>query len=521
MTTIINQKFLNYILPFIFGVITSFSLPPYNFTLINFITFSAFLFILILNRKQSKWTSFKIGWSFGFGYFISNLYWITNSLTFDEIFKPLIPFAFILVPLFLGIFYGLVAFISSFFNLKKNFSSILVFSFIFSLIEFLRSFILGGFPWNIIVYTWSSYLSSIQILSLIGTYSLNLLSITFFVSPLIFFFKIKSKYKIISLIFFLVIFISNIFYGTFIIKNKKFINDNINYKIKILSPKIAINRFLNYENPENIVNELIALSKPDFSENTIFVFPEGILSSIYFEDLKNYQTLFSNNFSDNHIIIMGMNTYKKVNDKLNVYNSLVVFDNKLNLLSKYDKIKLVPFGEFLPFEDLFLKLGLKKVTFGYQSFSAGKKRDLIKIKNSNLYFIPLICYEIIYSGKLTNQNAEFIINISEDGWFGDSIGPHQHFVHSKFRAIEEGKNVIRSANNGISAYINPNGETIKKLESTKKGVIEINEFIKSKKTFFSRYGQKIFFYFLLFYISLIFFFKRLERSSNEKRLFIY
>ena len=103
------------------------------------------------------------------------------------------------------------------------------------------------------------------------------------------------------------------------------------------------------------------------------------------------------------------------------------------------------------------------------------------------------------------SSTNFIINISEDGWFGNSIGPYQHFSHSIFRAIEEGKNIIRASNNGISAYIDSNGLVIKKLESTHKGVIEINNYKNSKRTFFSEFGNKIFFYFIIFYISLLFF----------------
>ena len=104
-------------MPFFLGFITSFSLPPYGFLIINFVTFPILLFFFISNYKKGKWTSFNIGWMFGFGYFISNLYWITNSLTFDEIFKNLIPFALVIIPLFLGLFYGFVTLITSFFNL--------------------------------------------------------------------------------------------------------------------------------------------------------------------------------------------------------------------------------------------------------------------------------------------------------------------------------------------------------------------------------------------------------------------
>ena len=198
-----------------------------------------------------------------------------------------------------------------------------------------------------------------------------------------------------------------------------------------------------------------------------------------------------------------MNIYE--NQK--IYNSLLVIDNELNILEKYYKNKLVPFGEFLPFEKILGQMGFKKITQGYQSFSADNKRDLISLGGFN--FIPLICYEIIYSGNLnkSKDNYDFIINISEDGWFGNSIGPYQHYSHSIFRSIEEGKSIIRSSNNGISAFVNSKGQVINNNLTTNKGFIKINSFKKSNKTIFSSQGNKIFFYFLSIYISLIFFFK--------------
>jgi len=453
---------------------------------------------------------------FGFGYFISNLYWLSNALTFEEIFKPLIPFSIIFIPLFLGLFYGLIIVCCSFIKLKKNFSSILIFSFFFSLIEYLRSFIFGGFPWNLIAYSFTDYLQLIQILSLIGTYAFNLLCITLFLIPSIIFFDYKKKKKILFL-FCCILFLSiNFFYGTSVIKKYEDVSKtNLNFTIKIISPKVDIKRFFKNEAPEETILELIKLSEPDHSENTLFIFPEGVLSNIYLQDLKNFSYIFSENFSDKHKIILGISSYE--NSK--IFNSLVVLDKDVNILAKYDKNKLVPFGEYLPYENLLSNFGLKKITQGYKSFSSDNERKVINF--NNISFIPLICYEIIYSGNINKHNEEFdfIINISEDGWFGDSVGPHQHFSHSVFRSIEEGKNLIRSANNGISAYINVNGKIISKLESTQRGFIEIKKIKKTKKTFFNSYGNKIFFYFLIFYISLIFFLRK-ERIDEEK-FFIY
>jgi len=508
LKSILTYKFLIYVIPFLLGLFTSFSLPPYNFLIINFITFPILLLFFIHNCKKSKWISFKIGWLFGFGYFVSNLYWITNALTFEEIFKPFIPFALILIPLFLGIFYGFGTLICSFFNLEKNFSTVLIFATIFSVIEFIRGFVLGGFPWNIIVYSWTNYLNSIQILSLIGTYSFNLISITIFSLPFLIFFKKEIKFKIFIVLFLLFILICNSFYGYKKIKNdEKLYTEFKDFKIKIISPKISINRFFQPNNEGIIIEELIELSNPNISHNTIFVFPEGALAGVNLNKLKSFKEIFLKKYSETHTIIMGINTEKIIDNYLKIYNSMVILDNKLNLISEYNKIKLVPFGEFLPFEKFFKKIGLKKISYGYESFSAGNDRNLIFLDDKNFNFIPLICYEIIYSGKvnLKSDKTNFIINISEDGWFGNSIGPYQHFSHSIFRAIEEGKNIIRASNNGISAYIDSNGIIINKLESTHKGVIEINNYKNSKRTFFSKFGNKIFFYFILFYISLLFF----------------
>ena len=128
-------------------------------------------------------------------------------------------------------------------------------------------------------------------------------------------------------------------------------------------------------------------------------------------------------------------------------------------------------------------------------------------------FLPLICYEIIYSGNLTkNYDFDFILNISEDGWFGNSIGPKQHFVHSIFRAIETGKYVIRSSNNGMSAIINPLGEIEKKINFGNSGYIDFERRRDFNSTFFSTYGNIIFIILILVYIFLIFSFNKIRNE---------
>ncbi len=497
MNSILENKAFLFLICLLLGILTSFSLPPYNLFLINFLTFPLLLYILV-NYVNKKTISFFVGWIFGFGYFISNLYWIANSLTFDVNFKFFIPFALILIPLFLGIFYGLVTFLCNLFNLKNKISSILIFSIFFGGIEFLRSFIFGGFPWNLVVFSFSNNLHSLQILSYIGTYSLNLLSITIFLLPVIFFFKYKRLTKFLIFGLSLILVLINFLYGNLIIKNfekKKY--DNLSSIIRVVSPNVPIERFLSNQDTEKSINELISLSDPHNLKKTIFIYPEGIITGIYLKDLKLFKDIFKDNYNTNHKVILGINSI----NQNKIYNSLIVLNNESELLYKYNKNKLVPFGEFLPFENFFKRIGLKKITQGYQSFSADDKREILEV--DKLKFIPLICYEIIYSGKINpNKNYyDFILNISEDGWFGKTIGPQQHLSHSIFRSIEEGKNVIRSTNNGISAFVNPKGQIIKQI--TENGYFDVKKIKRVNKTYFAKHGNKIFFYFVLIYTTFI------------------
>ena len=153
---------------------------------------------------------------------------------------------------------------------------------------------------------------------------------------------------------------------------------------------------------------------------------------------------------------------------------MFLVDNNLNKKFQYNKIKLVPFGEFLPFHNKLEKIGLKKITEGFGSFSKGTKDETFSYNGVDI--IPLICYEVIFPEliqKIKTKNT-LLINISEDGWFGDSIGPYQHFSKSIFRAIESDSFVLRSANKGFSAIINNKGQIIKSLKNNETGSLEYN-----------------------------------------------
>jgi len=505
LINLIKKNFLNSLYIIFLGALSSYSLPPYNYFIINFITFSLF-FIFFFKKKKTTTNNksfFKYGWYFGFGYFLFNLYWIAISLTFDQSFKFLVPVAIILLPAFLAIFYGLMTYLFSIFYSKNAIRSFIIYSILFGLIEFIRGSILTGFPWNLIAFSFVDSVYFIQILSVIGTYSFNLFCISLFTVPALFILK-RSKKEIMVCSFFALVSVGFLTFGA--LKNNNFNSLEIiekHYTIKAISSNISLDRFFSKKDELKIIKELIDISVPEKKKPTIFLWPEGIISDSYVRDMNIYKNLFFNNFGDDDLIIMGLNSLERRGDKNLLFNSMAVFNNKLDLIKKYNKVNLVPFGEFTPFDSILGLIGLKTITNEYQSFSEGNARKPFKIKTNkiDLNLLPLICYEIIYTGKLSqDKNFDYIINISEDGWFGNSIGPKQHFSHSIFRSIESGKYIIRSANNGISAIINPIGIVEQKIEFGSTGFVELSSSKLPKSTPFMMYGNKIFLLLILLYI---------------------
>jgi len=523
LNTLLNNKlFVIFLIPFFLGAITTLGFSPYNFTFVNFASFSILLFLILLIKtkttsryvkKKSNRYFFYLGCAFGFGFFLAGNYWLSISLSHDEMFKGLIPLALIFIPLFLSLFFGLAILFAGPFS-ERSISFVLIFSIIFSLFEFLRGNLLTGFPWNLISYTWTWSLESIQILSLIGTYSLSLISITIFCCPFLFFQKQFHKKNLIFTFVLFIIFTSNYFYGTYKNKNTKY-NFDETINIKVVSPNFSIKDY-NINSEEFQLKRLIKISDPEKNKKTLFIWPEGIFYQSYLEDIKKYQNLFAKSFFENHLIILGINNFVKVNnlEDEKYFNSLVVLNHKLEIVSLYNKINLVPFGEFLPFEKILSRFGLKKITQGYSSFSPGEIRENINlgIEFEEKSILPLICYEIIYSGKIKNKNQypDLVVNISEDAWFGKSIGPYQHFSKAIYRSIEDGVFTARSANRGISAFIDPSGRIIKSLNTRESGSIELNFPHFYKATLFSNYGNKIFFLIIFLYIFLALILKKLK-----------
>ena len=519
------QKFLDnrsltlYIIPFFLGALTVFSFQPFNFTLINFLILPLYFYLIIYIKKKSKSTYrkkpfkknlFIFGTAFGFGFYLSGIHWITHSLTFDENFKILIPFGLILVPLFLSLFFSLTTLLVGPF-LSHNFTSIFLFSGTLAVSDYIRDKVLTGFPWNLWAYSFSWVTEIIQLLNILGLFTFNLISITIFMLPAAVFFKLNLFKKLLVLFSASIIILSIYIYGSYSLNlNKKYLNTvEENFHVKVISPNFNLKYDLNQQEINIRAQKLIKYSSPENNKKTLFVWPEGVFSGYSYNEILSLKKIFKKNFDKNHFIAFGINRLDE--DEKNFFNSLIIVNNNLEILQVYNKQKLVPFGEFLPFENFMSRLGIKKITEGFGSFSKGSKQNNLKIDKLNI--LPLICYEVIFTKFIqsSGQNTNLILNISEDGWFGNSIGPYQHFAKAIFRSIEQNSFLIRSANKGISAIINNKGEVVKKLNMNEAGNIELElPLIKTK----NKIKNDLIFFMVLFTYVFIF---RIYYKKNVKK----
>ena len=274
-----NRFYILYLTPFLLGMLSTLSFMPFNLIIVNFVILP-FIFYLIVHinkksknlyrKKPYKKNLFIFGLVFGFGFYLSGISWITNSLTFDDNFKILIPFALLLIPLVLSLFIALpILFVGPY--LKFNVLSLIIFSGSLAFSDYLRGKILSGFPWNMWAYSTSWSNEIMQLLNVVGLHTYNLFIITLFTLPLIIFFKISTIKKLVYFIFAFLILLSAFIYGNYSInKNKKKL-EAVEKKIfvKIISPNFTLKYGLSTKEIEERLKKLIRYSDPKKTKNFI------------------------------------------------------------------------------------------------------------------------------------------------------------------------------------------------------------------------------------------------------------
>ena len=485
ITTLSKSVFLRF---FLLGLALAFTQEPFNLPYCTFLVLPLASFLVIRFLKTPKQYLLS-GFAFGLSYFGLTFIWIINPFLVDPQKNIwLAPFAYTLFVSLLSLFWALAFYISGYFmrDEQQNRKKVLCLSILFATAELFRCYLFSGFPWAILSYAWLDTPVSVFV-TWLGPYIFNSIIIItgfnlFYSSP------VTSTIKVIFL-FAALLGLQNKFLDS------GFEEANEYLTVRLVQPNIKQRDKWKKENELNHMEILIDLSnkspKPD-----LIVWPE---TAVYWLPEENPEKLKVIAEQVKSPLIFGALRFNRDTEKL--FNAIFLIDREGKIQSIYDKTFLVPFGEYLPLVEFLKYLNIFNNSYrSVDGFSRGTGLELIK--NSGFpEFLPLICYEALFSNEILGvvKEAQWILNITNDAWFGNGGGPKQHLKIARMRALENNIPLIRVSNNGISAKILSNGKIEKHIALNKREFldVELGLNIERHSTFYTTIGKNISSYFHL------------------------
>jgi apolipoprotein N-acyltransferase len=415
--------------------------------------------------------SFIIGCCYGLGFFLAGTYWVALSFLVDaKQFAWMIPFVLFGLSSFFAVYVGLTCFLS--FRLgRPGGQRVMYFSIFWVVFEWVRGWLFTGFPWNLIGTVWAFNEPMIQFASLFGVMGLSIVTVTAACSVALLGYVDKSaRFRcvaaVVPLLLLLFIWVGGVW--RLELATALFVKD---VRLRIVQPNIQQKSKWKPELRGKHLNTLLSLSespsqRADGRMPTHIIWPETA-TPFFLESNASVRRIISQIIPLKGALLTGSVRKKlTLEGGVQLWNSLHVVGPGAKILATFDKVHLVPFGEYIPFHDYLNKLmGVTKMTFGRTDFSSGLGRRAILAPGIPL-FSPLICYEAIFSGAVLPSSANalikpaWLLNITNDAWFGSSSGPYQHMAAAQMRAVEEGLPLIRVANTGISAVFDGYGRVI-------------------------------------------------------------
>mgnify|MGYP001212311538 CR=1 FL=1 len=485
------------------GFFSSLLFPPFFILPLGFITFP-YLFSLLINEKflkKSKIFQFGGGLIFGFTMVFFILFWIQEPFLIDEKTSNYSLVSYLLV-IYCSIYFGLIFLFLGYIN--SNIAKLILIPILIIISEIIRENLFYGFPWITFALVFSGNDFLINLIYYFGTHGLSYLVLLFFIFPAVLLLFENNR----KLLFLYILISIGIFIVSLILILFKFYQNEEKNEIELTISVIQLNTSQadrnKIINSEKRLKEITNIIENDLSDIIIFAENEFPYIVRDLQELSFIQQKLKNNQS----LILG--AVREENAKY--FNSFIFIEK--NNIQEFHKMKLVPFGEFLPLRKFLFFL---EPIVGNKDFTSGKKNRLIQNSN-NLSVIPIICYEIIFTKILlnqSNQNANLLINITNDSWFGNISGPYQHFYLSRLRAVELNKPLIRVSNNGISAIIDNNGKIVKHTLLNEKKIIRSNIDIFSNHKNLLKYHNLIFLFLVVFFIISLLINNRINERNKK------
>ena len=484
------------------GVLSSLAMAPFNAWPVLFLTFPVMVWLVDGaggGRLHGLPAAAMAGWWFGLGYFVPGLYWIGYAFLVDApTFAWLMPFAVLGLPAYLALFpafgFGLARLIWS-----KDGSRVIALAASLTASEWLRGHVLTGFPWNAFGYALTNPLALAQVASLIGLWGLTFLSVAIFASPAVLIDgNSRGRRPWVAPVVALLVLVAMGIFGAVRLGLQP-TTTVANVKLRIMQPNLQQDVRFNYAAKAEVMQKYLTLSdrasgpqSTGVRDASILIWPESAFPFFLAREADALAQI-DDLLPKGTILITGSVRAPDLPPGTRItraYNSIYAIDHDGSVLSIYDKLHLVPFGEFLPFQDGMEKLGFVQLTKVQGGFIPGTGRRAMEIPNAPRA-LPLICYEAIFPDEVAarGERPGWIINLTNDGWFGISTGPYQHLQQARLRAIEQGLPVVRAANTGISAVIDPMGRIVARLGLGVEGVLDSSLPAAIAPTIYARSGD--------------------------------
>ena len=479
------------------GALATAALPPFYLVVALIPAFAGFVWLTAgIGLKRG----FIAGWWFGLGHFATGLYWLAHSLLIEpERFAWMLPFSLLGLPSLLGVFTGAAAAVAARLPAGRPAARVFAFAAAWMIAEWTRGWVLTGFPWNLIGTAWADSPTMIQAAALIGTYGLSLVTVLTLAMPVVLLGRRGDTLAVRSIgpwattlgAFALLALVGAVAGARTAMQDDPGIVADV--RLRLIQPNIPQTLKWDPAMRRRHVAEQLALAtgpSTSGSEPTHILWSEAAVP-YFLANEPEILRLIGEATPPGGFSFVGAPRGRFGPDRLlEAWNSLHVVDPQGRIVAVYDKAHLTPFGEYVPFRSV---LPIDKLTEGRVDFSPGDGVKTLRVPGLPAVG-PLICYEAVFPAEVVDRSdrPRWLLNITNDGWFGLSTGPHQHFASARMRAVEEGLPLVRVANTGISAVIDSLGRVVAKLDLGETGVVDAAlPGAQAELTPYARHGNRI------------------------------
>jgi apolipoprotein N-acyltransferase len=483
------------------GAFTALGLAPVDFFAAGFVGFPLLVWMLdgaagspVAGALRRLGPAFRIGWCFGFGYFVAGLWWLGAAmLNGGDSFLWAIPLAVLVLPAILSIYFGLAAALARAFWVEGPLR-LLALAVSFSLFEVLRGMLFTGFPWNEIGVLAAPAPLLMQSVSVVGLHAMTLAAVFVFAVPAL---CVAPRGRGPAFALAALLCIAHVGFGAWRLAGAA-VEPESGLALRILQPNIPQTEKWDAAEADRNFDRLMQLTetRPEtpLAPKTLIVWPESSVPFLLTERPDAIGRLAAA-LAPGEILVAGAARAERRDDaEPRYYNSVYVIDDEGIIVDARDKTHLVPFGEYLPFQAFLESLGLRQLAELPGGFSAGAERSPVRLPGLPA-FLALICYEIIFQDEIDRSPADrpgFIVNVTNDAWYGRTPGPYQHLRQAEMTAVALGLPLVRSANTGISVVTDAYGRVVDGLALGSAGTIEVLLPGKISSTLFSRWGNRAF-----------------------------